>query len=70
MHQRLPQAELTCQRKEFAFALSEVRNLTSTIDDGLIPHYVSLTLSEALVLGLWRQDDMHFFRLLGHDSTK
>lgn len=54
-------SELTRQRSERAQAYAST---------GKIPSQVNLTLSEALVLGLLRQNVKAFFSVLGHGSTE
>jgi len=70
LNQHPSQELLTRQRMERARALSQADNLTSAIQTGLIPRQVNLTLSEALVLGLWQQGVRHFFAVFGHGSTE
>jgi hypothetical protein len=70
MSQRPPHDELTRQRAARAVALVQAGDLSSAISRTLIPKVVSLTLSEALVLGLWRQGVPHFFAVFGHGSTE
>ncbi len=70
MNQRPPQDELTRQRTDRAVALAQTHNLASALQTGLIPRLVDLTLSEALVLGLWQQGVKHFFAVFGHGSTE
>ena len=70
MNQRPPQDELTWQRTDRATALAQTHDLASAIEAGLISRQVSLTLSEALVLGLWQQGVRHFFVVFGHGSTE
>jgi 3D-(3,5/4)-trihydroxycyclohexane-1,2-dione acylhydrolase (decyclizing) len=52
--------ELTRQRAEHAAAFTA----------NTLPHRLDLTLSEALLLGLLRQDVRIFFTVLGHGSTE
>jgi 3D-(3,5/4)-trihydroxycyclohexane-1,2-dione acylhydrolase (decyclizing) len=54
------QEELTRQRLEHAYAYA----------NGRLPKRLSLTLSEALVLGLLKQDVKVYFTVLGHGSTE
>ena len=70
MDQRPPQDELTRQRSERATVIAQTGDLTKAVEVGLIPRYVGLTLSEALVLGLWQQGVRHFFAVFGHGSTE
>jgi hypothetical protein len=49
MDQRPPQDELARQRSERAVIIAQNRDLEKAIETGLIPCYVGLTLSEALV---------------------
>ena len=55
------QVEITRQRQERAAVLSRSESL---------PRHIDLTLSEALVLGLLRQEVKTFFTVLGHGSTE
>jgi 3D-(3,5/4)-trihydroxycyclohexane-1,2-dione acylhydrolase (decyclizing) len=55
------QAELTRQRKEHAELMARHTSL---------PGFLGLTLSEALVLGLLRQEVKIFFTVFGHGSTE
>jgi 3D-(3,5/4)-trihydroxycyclohexane-1,2-dione acylhydrolase (decyclizing) len=52
--------ELTRQRREHAAAFT----------DGSLPKYLDLTLSEALVLGLLKQQVKTYFTVFGHGSTE
>jgi 3D-(3,5/4)-trihydroxycyclohexane-1,2-dione acylhydrolase (decyclizing) len=70
MKQRPPQNELVRQRSGRATTLAQTENLASAIEQGLIPQRVSLTLSEALVLGLWQQGVKNYFVVFGHGSTE
>ena len=60
MDKKPPHAELTRQRSEHAAALA-AHPLSGRLD---------LTLSEALVLGLLRQDVKTYFTVFGHGSTE
>lgn len=60
MNKKPPHNELTHQREEHAAALAQ----------GRLPHFLDLTLSEALVLGLIRQGVTKYFTVLGHGSTE
>jgi 3D-(3,5/4)-trihydroxycyclohexane-1,2-dione acylhydrolase (decyclizing) len=55
-----PQDELTRQRKLHAKAFAA----------GRLPDHLNLTLSEALILGLLRQEVRIFFSVFGHGSTE
>src|SRR5512136_850905 len=55
------QAELTRQRKEHAASLAR---------RGHLARRLGLSLSEALVLGLLRQEVKIFFSVFGHGSTE
>jgi 3D-(3,5/4)-trihydroxycyclohexane-1,2-dione acylhydrolase (decyclizing) len=57
---RPPQKEITRQRKEHAAAFAT----------NLLPRCLDLTLSEALVLGLLRQNVKVYFTVFGHGSTE
>jgi 3D-(3,5/4)-trihydroxycyclohexane-1,2-dione acylhydrolase (decyclizing) len=60
MQKKPPQETITQARKEHAAALA----------DGNLPHHLDLTLSEALVVGLYRQGVRKYFSVLGHGSTE
>jgi 3D-(3,5/4)-trihydroxycyclohexane-1,2-dione acylhydrolase (decyclizing) len=70
MHPRPPSPEITYQRINRAEALAQTDSLTNAIEQGLISSQVDLTLSEALVLGLWLQGVRHYFAVFGHGSTE
>ena len=57
---RPPQATLTQQRVEHAELLA----------GGKLPHFLDLTLSEALVIGLLRLGVKIYFTVFGHGSTE
>ena len=60
MQKKPNQESITRQRQEHAAALS----------GGVLPSRLDLTLSEALVLGLYRQGVRKYFSVLGHGSTE
>ena len=60
MDHKPPHSELTRQRAEHAAALAQ----------GLLPPRLDVTLSEALVLGLLRQEVKTYFTVFGHGSTE
>lgn len=70
MHQRPPFPVLIQQRTERATALAQAGSLPAALERGLMPSRADMTLSEALVLGLWQQGVRHFFVVLGHGSTE
>jgi 3D-(3,5/4)-trihydroxycyclohexane-1,2-dione acylhydrolase (decyclizing) len=67
---RPTQTELTNQRMERANLLAHAGALSAARQQGLIPRRIGLTLSEALVLGLFQQGVKTFFTVLGHGSTE
>jgi 3D-(3,5/4)-trihydroxycyclohexane-1,2-dione acylhydrolase (decyclizing) len=67
---RPSQADITRQRETRAATLAMTGSLASALKQGLIPHRLGLTLSEALVLGLLQQEVRTFFCVLGHGSTE
>ena len=62
--------ELTRQRTDRVALIAQSGNLSVAIEQGMLPHRVNLTLSEALVLGLLRQGVKVFFSVFGHGSTE
>lgn len=52
-----------------ARAVAEAGGLAAALTSGAVPGRMDLTLSEALVLGLLRQDVRRFVVVLGHGST-
>jgi 3D-(3,5/4)-trihydroxycyclohexane-1,2-dione acylhydrolase (decyclizing) len=67
---RPPRNELTRQRQEHAGILAQAGSLSAARAQGQFPQQLSLTLSEALVLGLLKQDVKTFFTVFGHGSTE
>ena len=67
---RPPVNELARQRAARAALLARTGSLEAALGRGLLPQRVALTLSEALVLGLLRQEVRTFFCVLGHGSTE
>ena len=64
-----PQDELTRQRVKRAALIAQAGSISAAIEKELLPKRIGLTLSEALVLGLLRQDVKVFFAVFGHGST-
>ena len=62
--------EITKQRAERAAVIASAGSLSAAIEQGTMPKRLGLTLSEALVLGLLRQDVKVFFVVFGHGSTE
>jgi 3D-(3,5/4)-trihydroxycyclohexane-1,2-dione acylhydrolase (decyclizing) len=62
--------EITCQRLQHAAAISHAGNIATAIERGLLPRRLGLTLSEAIVLGLLKQQVRIFFTVFGHGSTE
>jgi len=63
-------SDLTQQRIQRASVIARIGSLSAAIEQGMLPKRVGLTLSEALVLGLLKQDVKVFFSVLGHGSTE
>ena len=64
-----PQDELTRQRVNRAALIAQADSISAAIEKELLPKRIGLTLSEALVLGLLRQNVKVFFAVFGHGST-
>ena len=62
--------EITKQRAERAAVIASAGSLSAAIERGVLPKRLGLTLSEALVLGLLRQEVKVFFVVFGHGSTE
>ncbi len=61
---------LTRDREKRARILAEFGCVTKAIASGRLPQYSDVTLSEALVIGLFRQGVKKFFVVFGHGSTE
>ena len=61
---------LTQERIERAANLARAGGLSSALTQGLFQARVGLTLAEALVLGLLRQEVRTYFAVFGHGSTE
>ena len=57
------------RRVDRARAIAEAGNLEEAIQSGILPQTVDITLSEAVVLGLLKQNVRTFVCVLGHGST-
>ena len=57
-------------RLERARAIAAAGGLERALASGAVPQYVDTTLSEAIVLGLLRQEVRVFLCVLGHGSTE
>jgi 3D-(3,5/4)-trihydroxycyclohexane-1,2-dione acylhydrolase (decyclizing) len=66
----ISQEELTKQRTERAAAIAHTGSLAAARKKDLIKKHASMTLSEALVLGLLQQDVKTYFAVFGHGSTE
>jgi len=62
--------QVVTQRTERAEAISQAGGIEAAIASGSLPHYVDLTLSEAIVLGLLRQGVEKYIGIFGHGSTE
>ena len=65
-----PTIEITKQRAECAAVIATQVVFQLPLRMGILPMRLGLTLSEALVLGLLRQDVKVFFVVFGHGSTE
>ncbi len=61
--------ELLDKRIERTQAIAKSGGLRPAIESGLLPKRFDLTLSEAVILGLLRQNVKNFIGILGHGST-
>ncbi len=61
---------LATARLARAEAIVQAGGLDAALSNGVVPQYVDLTLSEAIVLGLVRQGVRHFLGVFGHGSTE
>lgn len=64
------QEELTQARISHAQAIADAGGIEQALSSGVLPRYIHTTLSEAIVLGLLRQQVNIFFSVLGHGSTE
>ncbi len=62
--------ELTHRRRERALAIAKAGSFETALANDTLSNNVDLTLSEALVLGLLRQNVTRFLCVLGHGSTE
>ena len=62
--------KLIKNRKTRAKAIKKAGSLNNALASGFINQYADMTLSEALVLGLLRQDVNRFISVFGHGSTE
>jgi 3D-(3,5/4)-trihydroxycyclohexane-1,2-dione acylhydrolase (decyclizing) len=62
--------EITKERAERAAMIASAGSLSTAIEQSMLPKRLGLTLSEALVLGMIRQDVKVFFVVFGHGSTE
>ena len=60
---------LAAQMRERAILVREAGSLVAALEKGALPSLIRLTLSEALVLGLLRQNVRTYFAIFGHGST-
>ncbi|MFH1539984.1 MAG: thiamine pyrophosphate-dependent enzyme [bacterium] len=66
----MAESSLSSQRAARAKAISAAGGIDKAIESGAIPKYVDITLSEAIVLGLLRQNVSKYLCVLGHGSTE
>ncbi len=62
--------QLVVDRTRRAGAIAKAGGIERAISSGALPRRADLTLSEAIVLGLLRQDVLVFVSVLGHGSTE
>ncbi len=62
-------SQVASERRERADAIARAGGIDAALDSGTLPRRVDITLSEAVVLGLLRQDVRNFLCVLGHGST-
>ena len=62
--------EIVEQRAKRARAIAKVGGVNEALKSHKIPQYSDITLSEALILGLLRQDVKSFISVFGHGSTE
>ena len=60
----------TTERDHRAATIAKAGGLDAALSTGLLPHRIDLSLVEALVLGLLRQDVCTYFCVLGHGTTE
>jgi 3D-(3,5/4)-trihydroxycyclohexane-1,2-dione acylhydrolase (decyclizing) len=66
----LSPSEIQHQRKERARSVSNAGGLLAAMQSGTLPKKTTLTVSEAIVLGLIDQDVRTFYVVFGHGSTE
>jgi len=66
----LDQEKVTQQRTLRARAINEAGGIDEALDAGTLEQYADITLSEAIVLGLIRQNVTTFLGIFGHGSTE
>jgi len=66
----LDQEKITRERANRARAIKKAGGMDAALDAGTLPQYADITLSEAIVLGLIRQDVTTFLGIFGHGSTE
>ena len=62
--------QLTIDRAARAKIISKAGNIEAAIQNGALKNLKNLSTSEAIILGLLRQDVKRFFTILGHGSTE
>jgi len=65
-----PRAKLASARARTARAIAEAGGIEHALASGVLPRVIDTTLSEAIVLGLLRQNVRTFVGVLGHGSTE
>lgn len=62
--------ELAQERQKRAQDIAVAGGVEAAMDKGVLPHYVTITVSEGIILGLLRQNVRRFVVVLGHGSTE
>ena len=63
-------AAVTAQRQARAAIIAEAGGIDTAVRSGKLSRQIDVTLSEAIVLGLMRQDVRRFVGIFGHGSTE
>lgn len=66
----MDQRSLTQQRRTRARIIAEAGGLEAAMASGLLPRRITMTVSEALLLGLLRQGVTRFVGVFGHGTTE
>ena len=69
MTQSEEQAATAADRRQRATAIVEAGSVSLALDAGTLPRQVEITLAEAVIVGLLKQDVRTFIGIFGHGST-